>query len=46
MFGPGDDGEPTAADWAAWASTIGYEIVTGIGCPGAAGLRRAGRGPC
>ncbi|MBB5791352.1 alanine racemase [Jiangella mangrovi] len=31
VFGPGDDGEPTAADWAAWAGTIEHEIVTGIG---------------
>jgi alanine racemase len=31
IFGPGDDGEPTVADWAAWAQTIGHEIVTGIG---------------
>ena len=31
VFGPGDHGEPTAADWAAWCGTIGYEIVTRIG---------------
>lgn len=31
MFGPGDDGEPTIADWARWAGTIAHEIVTGIG---------------
>ena len=31
IFGPGDHGEPTAADWAAWCDTIGYEIVTRIG---------------
>jgi alanine racemase len=31
IFGPGDEGEPTIADWAAWAETIGHEIVTGIG---------------
>lgn len=31
LFGPGDDGEPTAEDWAAAADTIGYEIVTRIG---------------
>ena len=30
-FGPGDDGEPTAAAWAAWAGTLEHEIVTGIG---------------
>jgi alanine racemase len=31
LFGPGSDGEPTAADWAQWCETIGYEIVTRIG---------------
>jgi alanine racemase len=31
VFGPGDHGEPTAADWAFWCDTIGYEIVTRIG---------------
>jgi alanine racemase len=31
IFGPGDDGEPTVADWAGWADTIEHEIVTGIG---------------
>ncbi|MGH3340510.1 MAG: alanine racemase, partial [Propionibacteriaceae bacterium] len=31
LFGPGDAGEPTAAEWAAWCDTIGYEIVTRIG---------------
>ena len=31
LFGPGRDGEPTAADWAAWCDTIGYEIVTRVG---------------
>ena len=30
-FGPGDGGEPTVADWAAWAGTLEHEIVTGIG---------------
>ena len=30
-FGPGDAGEPTVADWAAWAGTLEHEIVTGIG---------------
>lgn len=30
LFGPGDDGEPTAWDWAAAAGTIGYEIVTSL----------------
>jgi alanine racemase len=31
LFGPGDDGEPTAEDWARAASTIAYEIVTRVG---------------
>ena len=31
LFGSGEGGEPTAADWAGWCDTIGYEIVTRIG---------------
>jgi alanine racemase len=31
LFGPGDDGEPTAEDWAGACDTIAYEIVTRIG---------------
>jgi alanine racemase len=31
LFGPGDDGEPTAEDWADAIGTINYEIVTRIG---------------
>jgi alanine racemase len=31
LFGPGDDGEPTAEEWAAAIGTINYEIVTRIG---------------
>jgi alanine racemase len=31
LFGPGDDGEPTAEDWARACGTISYEIVTRIG---------------
>lgn len=31
VFGPGDHGEPTVADWAAWSGTIEHEIVTRIG---------------
>jgi alanine racemase len=31
VFGPGDEGEPTVAEWAAWAGTIDHEIVTGLG---------------
>jgi alanine racemase len=30
VFGPGDDGEPTTADWACWAETLEHEIVTGL----------------
>lgn len=31
LFGPGDQGEPTADDWAAVIDTINYEIVTRVG---------------
>lgn len=31
IFGPGDQGEPTAAEWATWCDTIDYEIVTRLG---------------
>ncbi|MFC7247557.1 alanine racemase [Catellatospora aurea] len=31
VLGPGHTGEPTAADWAAWATTNPHEILTGIG---------------
>lgn len=31
LFGPGDDGEPTATELAAVAETINYEIVTRMG---------------
>jgi alanine racemase len=31
ILGPGDQGEPTVAEWAEWASTIENEIVTRIG---------------
>ena len=31
LFGPGDDGGPTADDWAAAIDTINYEIVTRFG---------------
>jgi alanine racemase len=31
VFGPGDHGEPTAADWAQWAGTIPHEIYCGLG---------------
>ncbi len=31
LFGPGDQGEPTANEWADACGTIGYEIVTRIG---------------
>ena len=31
LFGPGDDGEPTVADWAEAAGAITYEVVTRLG---------------
>lgn len=31
VFGPGDSGEPTAAEWAAWSDTLEHEFVTGLG---------------
>lgn len=31
VLGPGGHGEPTADEWAHWAGTINYEIVTRIG---------------
>lgn len=31
LFGAGDDGEPSAEDWARAAGTISYEIVTRVG---------------
>jgi len=31
LFGAGDAGEPTAAEWARWLDTIHYEVVTGVG---------------
>ena len=31
LFGPGDDGEPTAQEWADAAGTISYEIVSRLG---------------
>jgi alanine racemase len=31
LFGPGDDGSPTATDWADAVGTINYEIITRFG---------------
>ncbi len=31
VFGPGHHGEPTTAEWAAWADTLEHEVVTGLG---------------
>ena len=31
LFGPGDDGEPTAQEWGEALGTISYDIVTAIG---------------
>lgn len=41
LFGPGDNGEPTADDWADASGTLNYEIVTRIG---SARVRRTYRG--
>jgi alanine racemase len=30
IFGPGEGGEPTTAQWAGWAETLEHEIVTGL----------------
>jgi alanine racemase len=52
LFGPGDDGGPTATDWADVIGTINYEIVTRFGSPrvprvydGTAGLEETVDGP-
>ncbi|GAA4594730.1 alanine racemase [Actinoplanes octamycinicus] len=42
LFGPGDRGEPTVAEWAGWAETNPHEILTGIGPR----VRRSYRGRC
>jgi alanine racemase len=31
LFGPGDDGEPTAQEWGEALGTISYDMATGIG---------------
>jgi alanine racemase len=31
LFGNGESGEPTVAEWAVWADTNAHEILTGIG---------------
>ena len=31
VFGPGDHGEPTVANWARWGQTIEHEIVVAVG---------------
>jgi alanine racemase len=31
LFGPGDDGEPTAQEWGEVLGTISYDLVTGVG---------------
>ena len=31
LFGPGDDGEPTVAEWAEWADTIPHELLCRVG---------------
>jgi alanine racemase len=44
VMGPGDDGEPTVAEWAAWAQTLPHDVVTGFG-PRVARTIRAARSP-
>jgi alanine racemase len=31
VLGPGERGEPTVREWAAWSGTLEHEIVTGLG---------------
>ena len=31
LLGPGEIGEPTVDDWAAWSDTLPHEVVTGLG---------------
>ena len=31
VLGPGDAGEPTPAEWAAWSGTLPHEVLTGFG---------------
>jgi alanine racemase len=44
VMGPGDHGEPTVADWAAWSQTLPHDIVTGLG-PRLARTVRAAQSP-
>ncbi len=40
VLGPGTDGAPTAAEWAAWSQTLEHEVVTGLGSAPARVQRR------
>ena len=31
VFGPGNSGEPTIAEWSDWSATLPHEIMTGLG---------------
>jgi alanine racemase len=31
LWGDPAEGTPSAAEWASWSDTIGYDIVTGVG---------------
>ena len=42
VLGPGDDGEPTVAEWAGWSDMLAHEIVTGFGSRVERGLRLHG----
>ncbi|MCE0536910.1 alanine racemase [Kineosporia rhizophila] len=44
VFGPGEQGEPTVAEWASWAGTIEHEVVTGLGTRPVRRVRSAGPG--
>jgi alanine racemase len=44
VMGPGDDGEPTAAEWATWSQTLPHDVVTGFG-PRIARTVRPARSP-
>ena len=40
VVGAGTDDAPTAAEWAAWSSTLEHEVVTGLGSAPARVRRR------
>ncbi|MFC5678521.1 alanine racemase [Aeromicrobium endophyticum] len=44
VMGPGDDGEPTVTEWAAWSQSLPHDVVTGFG-PRVARTIHAARSP-